>query len=169
MAAGRAGEIALHQHFRLDDRHNTGLLAERGIAGQGVGVGLDAASIPARTSRKRISSPSPPPAERVPYCSVPPYGDDRESDGRESDSWYIGIAAPSFSSRATTTTAKTGISPAIRLDGAGASHCLGRNENRCYHPCQSSLRLHHSTATVALSMKSQSSPMPIPGPLGMWV
>ena len=34
--------IAIHQHFRLHHRHQTALLAQRGIAGQRMAVGLDA-------------------------------------------------------------------------------------------------------------------------------
>ena len=33
---------AVHQHLGLDDRHQTGLLRQRRVAGQGVGVGVDA-------------------------------------------------------------------------------------------------------------------------------
>jgi hypothetical protein len=33
--------LAIHQHFRLDDRHDTGLLAKRGIARQCLCVLLD--------------------------------------------------------------------------------------------------------------------------------
>ena len=34
--------IAVHEHFRLDDGDESGFLAQRGIAGQGMRVGLDA-------------------------------------------------------------------------------------------------------------------------------
>ena len=34
--------LAVHDHFRLDHRHQALLLAQRGVAGQRVAVGLDA-------------------------------------------------------------------------------------------------------------------------------
>ena len=40
--AGLEGMRAVHEHFGLDDRHDALLLAERGIARQGMRVGLDA-------------------------------------------------------------------------------------------------------------------------------
>ena len=43
LAAALDVVVAVHQHFRLDDRHDVGRLAERGVAGQRVGVGLDGA------------------------------------------------------------------------------------------------------------------------------
>ena len=39
---GVAGVRAVHQHLRLDDRHDAGFLAQRRIAGERVRVGLDA-------------------------------------------------------------------------------------------------------------------------------
>ena len=39
-AALLQGMPAVHQHFRFDDGNQAGLLAQRGIAGQGVRVGL---------------------------------------------------------------------------------------------------------------------------------
>jgi hypothetical protein len=34
--------VAVHQHLGLDDRHDPRLLAERGVAGERVGIGVDA-------------------------------------------------------------------------------------------------------------------------------
>ena len=44
LAATLQGMLAVHEHFRLDDGDQSGFLAQRGIAGQRLRVGLDAAS-----------------------------------------------------------------------------------------------------------------------------
>ena len=43
LAAALQGVLAVHEHFRLDDRDQSGFLAQRGIARQRLRVGLDAA------------------------------------------------------------------------------------------------------------------------------
>jgi hypothetical protein len=42
VSASWRADRPVHQHLRLDDRHDAGLLAERGVAGERVGVGVDA-------------------------------------------------------------------------------------------------------------------------------
>ena len=42
LAAPLQSMIAVHEHFRLDDGNQSGFLAQRGVAGQRVRVGLDA-------------------------------------------------------------------------------------------------------------------------------
>ena len=42
LGAALHGVVAVHQHFGLDDRHQAGLLAERGIESEDEGIGLEA-------------------------------------------------------------------------------------------------------------------------------
>ncbi len=51
------GDRPVHQHLGLDDRHDSRLLAERCVAGEGLGVGVDA--VPGRGARADVDHRPP--------------------------------------------------------------------------------------------------------------